>query len=118
MRTATGSEYSLVEARQLVGFDSALPGAGLLVWRIDEAQPDNTRPGHYLVGLEQADGRHDLELGRNTGDAGDPFPGTGNTTEYDTATAPTFDPRRARPSGGAITEIQSRDEIVTCTVTV
>jgi len=118
MRTATGSEYSLVEARQLVGFDSALPGAGLLVWRIDEAQPDNTRPGHYLVGLEQADGRHDLELGRNTGDAGDPFPGTENTTEYDTATAPTFDPRRARPSGGTITEIQSRDEIVTCTVTV
>lgn len=113
-----GSEYFLVEARQPVGFDTALPGAGLLVWRIDEAQPDNTRPGRYLVGLEQADGRHDLEVGRNTGDAGDPYPGAATVTEYDAATVPSFDPGRVPPSGVGITEILRLDEIVTCTVTV
>lgn len=58
---AVGSDYLLIEARQATGFDHALPGAGLLIWRIDEVQRDNTRPGAYLVELEQADGRHDLE---------------------------------------------------------
>jgi len=112
------NDYLLIEARQRTGFDSALPGSGLLIWRIDETQRDNTRPGAYLVGLEQADGRHDLELGRNTGDAGDPYPGDANATRYDAATAPGFDPQRLRPQGVSVTGIVDATATVTCRVTV
>ena len=34
---ATGNEYFLVENRQQIGFDASLPGGGLLVWHVDEA---------------------------------------------------------------------------------
>ncbi len=76
-------EYWLVENRQQVGFDAALPGCGLLIWHIDEtvradsgANADESRP---LVNLVQADGLDELQNGSNYGDTGDPYPGsTGN----------------------------------------
>jgi len=115
-----GDEYYLIENRRLVGFDRSLPGDGLLVWRVDEAQDDNARPGRYLVGLEQADGRHDLEQGRNTGDNGDPFPGRLGVTEFDAAHAPVFDPGRARSDGVSVTsiQIQSAGGVITCRAAV
>jgi len=89
-------EYFLVENRQQWGYDAFLPGAGLLIWHVDENKwnpwelntyectksPDCQCPvWHYLVSLEQADGLLDLENLTNTGDGGDPFPGaSGNTT--------------------------------------
>ncbi|UCD36956.1 MAG: choice-of-anchor D domain-containing protein [Fidelibacterota bacterium] len=84
-----GQEYFLVENRQQIGYDSALPGSGLLIYHVDEAvasqnddewYPGHTASGHYLVALEQADGLWNLEQWGNQGDSGDPFPGvTGNT---------------------------------------
>ena len=38
------------------GYDADLPGDGLLIWHVDDAQPDNTDENHYMVGLVQADG--------------------------------------------------------------
>lgn len=64
-----GPEYFLLENRQATGRDSALPGSGLAVWHIDEARSDNTNPLAYKVGLTQADGKRDLEMARNAGDA-------------------------------------------------
>jgi len=72
---AAGQEYFLLENRQQAGFDAALPGAGLLVWHVDESRETNEDENHYLVGLIQADGSRDLENDVNRGDAGDPFPG-------------------------------------------
>jgi len=69
-------QYLLLENRRKSGFDSYLPGEGLLVWRIDESaeMEASDQPGMLLI---QADGRHDLEKPGdwNEGDAGDPFPG-------------------------------------------
>jgi len=113
-----GNDYLLIESRQLTGFDGALPGGGLLIWRINETQRDNTRPGAYLVGLEQADGRHDLELGRNNGDADDPYPGGTDATRYDMATAPSFDPKRPWPRGVTVTDIKDTKMTIACQVTV
>lgn len=98
-------EYFLVENRQqfpggLPGYyDQWLPGSGLLIWHVDEAMwsiyggPDNnsectTVPHcsgacwgtHYLVALEQADGVDNLENLINSGDVGDPFPGSSSNT--------------------------------------
>ncbi|MCH7496375.1 MAG: M6 family metalloprotease domain-containing protein [Candidatus Marinimicrobia bacterium] len=95
-----GDEYFILENRQLVGYDAALPGGGLHIYHIDETvgtQNDNqwyptfTDSGHYLVALEQADGdwdlEHDIGVG-NSGDDGDPFPGVTNNTAFNDATIP------------------------------
>jgi M6 family metalloprotease-like protein len=63
-------EYFLVENRQKKGFDSALPGDGVLIWHIDEAQSNNRDETHYLVDLEEADG--DQELEQSSGGASQP----------------------------------------------
>jgi immune inhibitor A len=83
-----GSEYFLLENRQRTGYDSDLPGDGLLIWHIDEAQPGNTDENHYKVGLMQADGNRDLELDHNRGDAGDPYPGSSGNASFTKSTTP------------------------------
>lgn len=83
---AVGDEYFLVENRQKTGYDGDLPGAGLLIWHIDEAMEtvDNTDnanewyPGldstqHFRVSLEQADGLFELEHANDYGDINDVF---------------------------------------------
>lgn len=88
-------EYYLIENRQRIGFDAGLPGSGLAIWHIDEgmaslnnldnsqecASPSDCSNIHYRVALVQADGDWDLEIGYNSGDTGDLYPGaTGNTS--------------------------------------
>jgi immune inhibitor A len=81
-------EYFLLENRQPENFDKALPGHGLLIYHIDERQRNNNDQTHYLVGLEQADGRGDLEQNVNLGDAGDPWPGSAGRTSFDNWSTP------------------------------
>jgi len=72
-------QYLLLENRKREGFDFSLPGAGLLVWKVDERgeMEDVKKAGLYLI---QADGKKNLDDDWNEGDAGDPFPGTGKKT--------------------------------------
>jgi hypothetical protein len=91
----SGPEYFLIENRQKTGFDLNLPGAGLLVWHIDESMPDNDHQCtedecalHYMAALEQADGRMDMDFNHNEGDAADPYPGTTINRVFDTASQP------------------------------
>ena len=100
-------QYLILENRIRTGFDSDLPGEGLLVWRVDESKeqyaPD--RPGLQLV---QADGRHQLENPNdwNQGDTGDPFPGSADRTELrDTGDISTTFPDGDN-SGVALTNIR------------
>jgi len=70
------NEYFLIENRQKIGFDESLIESGLLIWHIDNSvTTKNDCETHKLVDLEEADGKNDLDLKRNRGDAGDPFPG-------------------------------------------
>jgi immune inhibitor A len=76
-------EYYLLENRQQVGFDAALPDAGILVWHVDESvtgfRTAQSKPDHKLLHLVEADGRNDLDRGTknggNRGDAGDAWAG-------------------------------------------
>lgn len=72
----TPGQYLLLENRQQRGFDSQLPGHGLLVWRVDEAHINTTSTTPGLMLLE-ADGNGTLlNAGDyNQGDPGDAFPG-------------------------------------------
>ncbi len=89
-----GSEYFLLENRQRSGYDAQLPGAGLLVWHIDETQPGNSDESHYKVALVQADGLREIDATHaagtfgDQGDSGDPFPGASAKTAFSATTTP------------------------------
>ncbi|MFH2055520.1 MAG: M6 family metalloprotease domain-containing protein [bacterium] len=92
-----GSQYFLVENRQRVGYDSYLPGEGLLVYHIDDGvgtdndnewYPGHFWSGHYRVALEQADNLYQLEKLQSYGDAADAFPGTTGADAFTSITAP------------------------------
>src|SRR5437879_7287427 len=53
--SGTTSEYFLIENRQPIGFDAALPGSGLLIWHVDDLQASNDQDNHRHLDLEEAD---------------------------------------------------------------
>jgi len=123
----SGNEYFLLENRQKSGFDTGLPGAGLLVWHIDESKASNDSewyPGctgcssHYKVALVQADGLYNLEKNNNGGDGGDPFPGTGNNHSFGGATVPAAALYNGSSSGFSISNISASGSPMTATVTI
>ncbi len=77
------AEYYLLENRQLVGHDAGLPGAGILVWHVDDRvtgfRTAQSKPEHKLLHLVEADGRGDLDRGTraggNRGEASDAWVG-------------------------------------------
>ncbi len=95
LQTYTG-ELFIAENRQKTGFDSGLPGHGLLVWHIDmdrfvyNFSRPNEDQNHKSVDVEEADGKNDLDFrpGGNHGDGGDPFPGTSLNTKFDWSSNP------------------------------
>jgi len=123
---AVGDEYFLVENRQRLGYDSYLPGQGLLIWHIDEAAgnnrnewyPGHTDNGHYMVALEQADDQYHLEQGLSTGDTGDPYPGATNNQSFGPASLPSSDGYAEASSFVAVTNISSSAPTMTANFTV
>jgi immune inhibitor A len=113
-----GNEYFLLENRQQTGFDVSLPGAGLLLWHIDDSVPNNNNPAHYKVALLQADGQRDLELAHNRGDAGDPFPGTNQNNNWNAATNPGSRSYVGNDTHVSLTNISASGAVMTVNVTV
>ncbi len=110
-QTSGTGEYFLVENRQKTGYDAALPGCGLLIWHIDEtrtqtnsANADETRK---LVDVEEADGLNHLDSKTNRGDAGDPYPGSGNKTTFNDTSTPNSKLYDGSFSGVAVANIGS-----------
>ncbi|MCP4683998.1 MAG: M6 family metalloprotease domain-containing protein [bacterium] len=125
-----GDEYFLVENRQRVGYDAALPGDGLLIWHVDDAKStsgnDNDQewyPGqptadHYLVALEQADGLYSMEYGSNQGGASDPFPGSGGVTTFNGVSSPNSDGYGTGGSFVAVEDISASSTTMTADLVV
>jgi immune inhibitor A len=113
---STGPEYFLLENKQATGRDGALPGSGLAVWHIDEARSDNTNPLAYKVGLMQADGKRDLELAKNGGDANDVYPGKPRKTAFNDKTKPASRAHDGSSTGVALSAISLTKRKVTVTV--
>ncbi len=122
-----GGEYFLVENRQKTGFDAGLPGAGLLIWHIDESKNSNNNecyPGgpscaaqHYHVALVQADNLWELEKGLDSGDTGDPFPGSTTKTTFNITSSPNSNLHNGSPSNVSVTSIGASASTMTATFT-
>lgn len=112
----SGPEYFMLENRQATGRDSALPGSGLAVWHIDEARSDNTNPLAYKVGLMQADGKRELELGKNGGEKNDLFPGGLKKKSFNDKTKPPSRAHDGSSTGVAVSGISVAKRKVTLTV--
>lgn len=112
-RGASGPEFFLLEARDpavAAPFDAALPAAGLVVLHVDDEVPeggwseDGFQRWHLRTRLVEADGDDALHQGRDTGTAGDVFPGGGGVESLTPATDPSSDGYDG-PSEVAITGI-------------
>lgn len=113
-----GSEYFLIENRQRTGYDVSLPGDGLLIWHVDENQPDNSDESHYMVGLVQADNLRGLESAANRGDDGDSYPGSSGNTAFSPTSAPNSHSYAGVPTGISITGISASAPTMTANVAI
>jgi len=119
----TPNEYFLIENRQKTGWDSILPGSGLLIYHIDESvttdndkewyPPDHMSSGHYFCALEQADGRWDLERNSNNGDEGDPWPGSTNKTSFGNSSTPNSNSYSGAITNIIVSDISSSSQVMT-----
>ncbi|NPV63238.1 MAG: M6 family metalloprotease domain-containing protein [Methanotrichaceae archaeon] len=103
------SEYFLIENRKKAGFDSYLPGEGLMILHIDESQKNNNDQSRYLVEIEQCDGRCDLNNNENRGDATDPYP-TSSNSAFAADTSPASKLYDGRDSRVAVRNVRRKGE--------
>lgn len=91
------NEYFIIENRQQQGWDTYLPGHGMLVFRVDLTSPDvwdnntvNNNPAHNYYELIRACPVTDRNTGTITDSPYDPFPGNGGVTAIGNRTQPSL----------------------------
>ncbi|KAF1953682.1 M6 metalloprotease [Byssothecium circinans] len=114
----SSQEYYLVENRQLTGFDESLPGAGLLVWHIDDAVFTNRDENHLKVKLMQADGLDELKRRLDWGDNGDPYPGLSNNATFNATSNPNSKAHSSMDTFVSCTNIPASSPSMTFNITV
>ena len=129
-----GKEYFLIENRQKKGFDSYLPGFGLLIWHVDETMAvdyfPNYDPSRYFVCLKQADGLDDLEVRIITGempkiterdwegDDGDVFPGKTSNRTFNAVSNPSSNSNDGNPSCVEIISISDSKPVMEAQISI
>ncbi|MHA2610392.1 MAG: Ig-like domain-containing protein [bacterium JZ-2024 1] len=114
-------EYFLLEYRGQESWDRYIPKSGMLIWHIDETAPWDQKgspPENFHVKPVQADGRRDLEKGNNSGDQGDPYPGSTGNHNFDQGSNPNSNLKNGQPSGVEVTSIQEIASKITAHVQV
>ena len=111
IRTNSADEYFLLENRQPAGWDSYIPGHGMLVWHIDynknvwDENRVNSNPSHQYVDIEEADNQRDL-----SSMAGDAFPGSANVTAITDDSQPNLRTWTGLGFGKTVTDIAESDD--------
>lgn len=109
--TGKMEEYFLLENRQQKGWDTFLPGHGMLIWHVDYDESVwalnsvNNRGSHPYVDLEEADNIRNAETR-----AGDAFPGTAGITSFTDKTQPSMLPWTNRSVDLPITDISENED--------
>lgn len=108
---ASGNEFFLFENRQQTGWDTYIPGHGMLVWHVHyvasvwDSNKVNNTSSHQYVDIEEADGsRSDYSR------AGDCFPGTAGKTSFGPTTTPSIKPWSGATPQVSITNIKETPE--------
>jgi hypothetical protein len=124
--TPTSGEYFLIENRQRVNYDAALPATGLLIWHVDASKANNDAeciPGgvscataHYKIAVVPADNLFNLERNQNRGDAGDPWPGSGENASFGATSSPSSNLYNGASSGVSVTAISASAAVMTATL--
>ncbi|MBD2759734.1 M6 family metalloprotease domain-containing protein [Yimella sp. cx-573] len=82
-------EFFLVENRQPVGLDAALPGCGILVYHVKEVFRNNMWGATgRLIDVEEASEFENLNFTGNTGGPDDPWHGHPDHTQFNSTTKP------------------------------
>jgi len=112
------NEYFLLENRQKTGFDTPLPGSGLLIWHVDETIGSNSNESHKLVDLEEADGLAQLDNygNGNGGDTGDPFPGSTDNRTFNNNSNPNTKTYSSASTGIAVSSISNSAATMTANI--
>ncbi|MBF0432599.1 MAG: M6 family metalloprotease domain-containing protein [Fibrobacteria bacterium] len=84
--TAGPYEVFLIEALPQSFRNSDLPDGGLAIWHVHTRGSNTDGRQPFLVALEQADGKGELETGANSGNGGDLFHGEYNDSFNDNTT--------------------------------
>ncbi len=109
MHNISSTEYFLVENRQKIGFDSYIPGDGILVWHVDDSKSNNANRDDPWVKLEEADNNNELyfyaAIGNPLGEATDPFSST--VTGFSACTAPNSKAKNGSKSGFSMTYVSA-----------
>lgn len=123
--TPSSGEYYLIENRQRFNYDAVVPGTGLLIWHIDASKSSNDAecfPGgpscaasHYKVAVVPADNLFQLERNQNSGDPGDPWPGSSGNAGFTGASLPNSNLYSGVASGVSVTAISASGTVVTAT---
>ncbi|MFC1777576.1 M6 family metalloprotease domain-containing protein [Pseudomonadota bacterium] len=116
-KTPLSREYFLLENRRKTDYDTGLPGNGLMIWHVDENIRTNTDENHKWVDLEEADGLASLDSGASSGDAADPFPGSGNKTTFNNTSNPNSKRYSSAATGIGVTGISASATTMTANIT-
>jgi M6 family metalloprotease-like protein len=104
------NEYYLIENIQQSGRYADVPDEGLAIYHVDENGDNSknamTASSHFLVSLEQADGKFDLEKNRNSGHSGDLFRG-GYKNSFGDSTTPSSKWWNGTSSGLKLSQISN-----------
>ncbi len=104
-------EYFLVENRERTGYDSYLPGGGLLILHIDEQKRTNDDDSHPLVGVMQADGDLSPVFSLLNGASSDDL-WKDDTTGFSNISYPSSYFYDGRPSGVEVSNISPSGDVM------
>lgn len=113
IHTSRKDEYFLLENRQQQGWDSFIPGHGMLVWHIDydpylwSMNRVNNISTHQYVDIVEAD-----NIQSSGTRSADPFPGTANITSYTATTIPSFRNWDGEDVGCPLTNIRETNGVI------
>ncbi len=116
IETEKQTEFFLLENRQQTGWDTYVPGHGMLIWHIDFNQgifdnnSVNNTASHQYVDIVEANNNPSNSTESNM--AGYPFPGTQNKTSFTSTTLPAMKSWAGRAIDMPLTNIREVNGVI------
>ncbi|MBO7120240.1 MAG: M6 family metalloprotease domain-containing protein [Bacteroidaceae bacterium] len=120
LNTQENKETFYIENRQKTKWDAALPGHGMLIFRVDSTNTDawtyantvNDNPNHPYYELLRAGGVKSDAYSISAATASDPFPGTKNVTAISNQTTPSLKTWSGKLSNLALRNIRETGGVI------